>query len=207
MEIVWVQWWNLQWISSSGQVVVGGCEFGSGNGGNCHSDIFTSIELFPRPPSNDCHIPNKPEAQLRRERHSLSLMQGGVLVICGGYDHRDPFDNCISWNTGNSSWAEILKWGIGARSLIMPIRIIWTTNSIQSPTSIINDNPRWWRFSHIAWTPSALPEGIIVVGGSTTLSYDSAEILPGKTMFRFCVTIEFYGVWHITGCKIPQMNS
>ena len=86
------------------------------------------------------------------------------------------------------------KWGIGARSLIMPIRIIWTTNSIQSPTSIINDNPRWWRFSHIAWTPSALPEGIIVVGGSTTLTYDSAEILPGKTMFRFCVTIEFYGV-------------
>ena len=92
------------------------------------------------------------------------------------------------------------KWGIGARSLIMPIRIIWTKNSIQSPTSIINDNLRWWRFSHTAWTPSALPEGIIVVGGSTTLSYDSAEILPGKTMFRFCVAIEFYGVWHITGC-------
>ena len=103
------KWWNLQWISSSGQVVVGGCEFGSGNGGNCHSEIFTSIELFPRPPSNDFHIPNKPEAQLRRERHSLSLMHGGVLVICGGYDDQDPFDNCISWNTGNSSWAEIFK--------------------------------------------------------------------------------------------------
>ena len=92
------------------------------------------------------------------------------------------------------------KWGIGARSLIMPIRIIWTKNSIQSPTSIINDNLRWWRFSHTAWTPSALPEGIIVVGGSTTLSYDSAEILPGEKIFRFC------GVWHITRCtrNVPR---
>ena len=97
------------------------------------------------------------------------------------------------------------KWGIGARSLIMPIRIIWTTNSIL-PTSIVNVNPRSWRFSHTAWTPSALPGGIIVLGGSTTLPYDSAEILPGKTMFRFCVTIEFYGVWHITGCtrNVPR---
>ena len=89
----------------SGQVIVGGCKSGCIFKGILNS----SIELFPRPPSNDCHIPNKPEAQLRRERHSLSLMQGGVLVICGGYDDHDPFDNCISWNTGNSSWAEIFK--------------------------------------------------------------------------------------------------
>ena len=183
---------------------MGGCEFGSGNGGNCHSEIFTSIELFPRPPSNDCHIPNKPEAQLRRERHSLSLIQGGVLVICGGYDHKDPFDNCISWNTGNSSWAEIFK--MRYRSKIINNANHNLNYKFHSITTIITDNPRWWRFSHTAWTPSALPEGIIVLGGSTTLPYDSAEILPGKTMFRFCVTIEFYGVWHITGCtrNVPR---
>ena len=87
----------------SGQVIVGGKTSGPGYRGIFNS----SIELFPRPQSKDCYIPDKPEAQLRRERHSLSLMRGGVLVICGGWDGRVPFDSCVSWVAGNSSWTHL----------------------------------------------------------------------------------------------------
>ena len=87
----------------SGQVIVGGCKSGCNYKGISNS----SIELFPRPPSKDCYIPDKPEAQLRRDRHSLSLMRGGVLVICGGWDDHVSLDSCVSWVAGNSSWTHL----------------------------------------------------------------------------------------------------
>ena len=91
----------------SGQVIVGGCKSGC----NYKGILNSSIELFPRPPSKDCYIPDivsdKPEAQLRRERHSLSLMRGGVLVICGGWDDHTSLDSCVSWVDGNSSWTHL----------------------------------------------------------------------------------------------------
>ena len=86
--------------SASGQVIVGG---------RSHHDteIFSSIELFPRPPSKACQIPNNPTSQLKRESHSLSLILGGVFVICGGSDGSNDLDSCISWSAGKASWTQM----------------------------------------------------------------------------------------------------
>ena len=71
------------------------------------TEIFSSIELFPRPPSKACQIPNNPPAQLKRESHSLSLILGGVFVICGGSDGSNDLDSCISWSAGDASWTHL----------------------------------------------------------------------------------------------------
>ena len=86
--------------SASGQVIVGG---------RSHHDteIFSSIELFPRPPSKACQIPNNPTAQLKREGHSLSLVLGDMFVICGGSDGSNDLDSCISWSAGKASWTHL----------------------------------------------------------------------------------------------------
>ena len=73
------------------QVVVGGHD------GNTR---LSSIELFPRPVSDTCFIPELPR---KRPGHSLSLLSGGRLVVCGGLG----FDSCISWVTGNTSWTHL----------------------------------------------------------------------------------------------------
>ena len=86
--------------SASGQVIVGGRS-------RHDTDIFSSIELFPRPPSETCQIPNNPPAQLKRESHSLSLILGDVFVICGGSDGSKDLDSCISWSAGKASWTQM----------------------------------------------------------------------------------------------------
>ena len=86
--------------SASGQVIVGGRS-------RHDTDIFSSIELFPRPPSETCQIPNNPPAQLKRESHSLSLILGDVFVICGGSDGSKDLDSCISWSAGKASWTHL----------------------------------------------------------------------------------------------------
>ena len=85
---------------ASGQVIVGGRS-------HHDTDIFSSIELFPRPPSETCQIPNNPPAQLKRESHSLSLILGDVFVICGGSDGSKDLDSCISWSAGKASWTHM----------------------------------------------------------------------------------------------------
>ena len=82
---------------ASGQVVVGGFD---------GSNHLSSVELFPRPPSDTCSIPDLPQG---RNSHSLSLLSGGRLVVCGGlrfngYGYSTYFDSCISWVAGNTSW-------------------------------------------------------------------------------------------------------
>ena len=69
-------------------------------GGHDGSNYLSSIELFPRPPSDTCSIPDLPQL---RSRHSLSLLSGGRLVVCGGYNG-GSLDSCISWVAGNTSW-------------------------------------------------------------------------------------------------------
>ena len=54
-----------------GQVLVGGFD----------NDILSSVELFPRPSPDACSIPDLPQA---RYGHSLSLLSGGRIVVCGG---------------------------------------------------------------------------------------------------------------------------
>ena len=73
-----------------GQVIIGGWD-DTGN--------LESVEVFPRPPSDACFIPNLPQA---RKGHSLSLLSDGSLVVCGGLDR-----SCIYWVAGNTTWTPI----------------------------------------------------------------------------------------------------
>ena len=75
--------------------------------GGYGSSQLTSVELFPRPLSDTCFIPDLPQG---REYHSLSLLSGGRLVVCGGeyYDGSWIYiDSCISWVAGNTSWTPL----------------------------------------------------------------------------------------------------
>ena len=74
-----------------GQLIIGGWNDG----------ILSSVELFPRPPSDACSIPDLPQG---RRGHSLSLLSGGRLVVCGGHNGPSFFDSCIYWVAGNTSW-------------------------------------------------------------------------------------------------------
>ena len=70
-------------------------------GGIDDSDnILSSVELFPRPPSSGCSVPDLPRP---RSSHSLSLLSGGRLVVCGGYDG-SSLNSCISWVVDNTTW-------------------------------------------------------------------------------------------------------
>ena len=82
---------------ASGQVVVGGYNEGS---------YLSNVELFPCPPSDTCSIPDLPHP---RFSHSLSLLSGGRLVVCGGNHGSNYvyFDSCISWIAGNTSWTPL----------------------------------------------------------------------------------------------------
>ena len=65
-----------------------------------------SVEMFP--PKDACSIPPLPQ---ERHGHSLSILPGGRLVVCGGYaGYPDGyFDSCISWVAGNTSWTLLYK--------------------------------------------------------------------------------------------------
>ena len=68
-------------------------------GGWDGNNRLSSVELFP--PSDACSIPDLPQP---RSRHSLSLLSGGRLVVCGGYNGSSYLDSCNSWVAGNTSW-------------------------------------------------------------------------------------------------------
>ena len=73
-------------------------------------DVYlSSIELFPRPPSDTCSIPDLPQIRISP---SLSILSGGRLVVCGGVSdvrppYPDSFDSCISWVAGNTNWTHL----------------------------------------------------------------------------------------------------
>ena len=68
-------------------------------------NYFSSAELYPRPPSDTCTIPSLPQG---RRDHSVSLLPGGKLVVCGGFGSPGgAFDTCISWVAGNTSWTPL----------------------------------------------------------------------------------------------------
>ena len=83
---------QIQRDSAPGQLIVGGLD---------GSNRLSSVELFPRPPSSACSVPDLPQP---RRGHSLSLLSGGRLVVCGGYDG-SYLDSCISWVAGNITWS------------------------------------------------------------------------------------------------------
>ena len=79
-----------------GQLIVGGFD----------GNYLSSVELFPRPSSDACSVPDLPQGRLG---HSLSLLSGGRLVVCGGHDAFNYLDSCLSWDAGQTSWTDIFK--------------------------------------------------------------------------------------------------
>ena len=72
---------------------------------NNNGITLSSVEIFP--PSNSCTIPDLPQP---RQVHSLSLLSGGRLVVCGGSgEDGNDLDSCISWVAGNDSWTPLYK--------------------------------------------------------------------------------------------------
>ena len=93
---------NLQ--SSPGHVAVGGWD---------NIAVLTRVDIFPLPSCSVntalCSIPQLPRPRLD---HSLSLLPGGKMVVCGGRDFDYisgqfyTLDTCISWATGDSRWKD-----------------------------------------------------------------------------------------------------
>ena len=79
---------------ASGQVIVGG-----------QNDLsLSSVEIFPPPPSNTCSIPDLPEGRIK---HSLSLLSGGRLVVCGGGSiSNTATTSCIVWTAESNRWTD-----------------------------------------------------------------------------------------------------
>ena len=75
-------------IFASGQLVVGD---------------WSTVEVFPPPSSDTCSIPDLPGP---RKDHSLSLLSGGRLVVCGGWPTSEE-NSCISWTRGSTSWTHL----------------------------------------------------------------------------------------------------
>ena len=98
--------WNFILIITifQAQVVVGGYNSGNYLVGGSLAEL-SSAEIFPRPASSFCAIPDLPEP---RTWHTMSLLSGGRLVVCGG-DHPGggDYDSCISWVSGNRSWTHL----------------------------------------------------------------------------------------------------
>jgi len=101
----------------SGQLVVGGYD---------GSDQLSSVEIFPPPSSDTCSIPDLPGP---RNGHSLSLLSGGRLVVCGGSPSSKE-KSCITWTRGSTSWAHLYNTSTARRW-----HVAWVPTSL--PNSIV----------------------------------------------------------------------
>ena len=65
---------------------------------------MSSVELFPRVDS--CSIPDLPQG---RGSHTISLLSGGKLVVCGGRNdaRTDVGHSCIAWVEGDITWTHM----------------------------------------------------------------------------------------------------
>jgi len=146
-------------------------------GGSGETSQLSSAEIFPPPTSDACTIPDLPEP---RWGHTLSLLSGGRLVVCGGAagiegGGRIDYDSCLTWSEGSTSWTPLFTM-------------------------------RFKRYWHMAWTPPSSPDSIVVMGGMRTNqthpnqpgpSINEAEVLPGGATFE----LRHGGAF---GCAIPD---
>ena len=130
-----------------------------------------SVEVFPPPSADTCSPPDLPEG---REGHSISLLSGVKLVVCGG----SPFsvsNSCIMWISGTISWTHMHSM----------------RSSYYILTLIRNSFNRKSRASHVAWTPPSPSDSIVLLGGQERAAHLTAEIVPGfekRSSFRFFLT-------------------
>ena len=71
-------------------------------GGWNSSGRLSSVEIFP-PPNDTCSVPSLPGP---RSHHSLSLLSGGRLAVCGG-EPSSAEKSCIVWMRGSTSWTHL----------------------------------------------------------------------------------------------------
>ena len=128
--------------------------------GGYDGNYLSSVELFP--PSDSCSIPDLPQT---RRHHSLSLLSGGRLVVCGGWDG-NYLDSCISWVAGNTSWTHFHTMRC------LPI-------ILHNHSSLKKHNHSVARSGHTAWTPPSLPDSIVLLGGLSSAARLTAETVPG----------------------------
>ena len=119
---------------------------------------LASVEIFPPPSSNDCSIPDLPGT---RHRHSVSLLSGGRLVVCGG-----TTNDCISWVTGNTTW-----------TIFGTIRSQSIRKSRFNVFLLLHS---YTRYNHVAWAPPELPDSVVLLGATANPTYYTAEIVPGR---------------------------
>ena len=130
-----------------------------GRHGEGYSGYTASVEVFP-PAQDTCFIPDLPGP---RYDHSLSLLSGGSLVVCGGQTANGWVNSCISWIAGNTSWTPF-----HTMRCLIPIML---NNHFH--------NHRMGRHYHTAWTPPSLPNSIVLLGGNSNSAKLTAEIVPG----------------------------
>jgi len=125
------------------QLVVGGYD----------GSQLSSVEIFPPPSTDTFSIPDLPGP---RNSHSISLLPGGRLAVCGGLltsGAPSPEEKtCIAWTEGSTSWTHL-----------------HTTSTARS--------------LHTAWTPPSLPNSIVLLGGDADATKPTAEIVPGGGTF------------------------
>ena len=83
---------------TSGQVIVGGRIGFKG------FNVLSSTEIFPSPHFNACSVPDMPSG---RAHHTLSLLSGGRLVVCGGEGDPEVAKSCIFWTYGSTNWTHL----------------------------------------------------------------------------------------------------
>ena len=63
---------------------------------------LSSVEIFPAPSSDTCSIPDLPRP---RDYHTISLLSGERLVVCGGRPSSER--SCIVWTRGSTTWTHL----------------------------------------------------------------------------------------------------
>ena len=133
---------DLWSVFASGQVVVGGDD----------GYYLSSVEIFPPLSSNSCFIPDLPQPRIQ---HSLSLLSGGRLVVCGGLDlsPQGVSRTCIVWAPGSTSWTHL--------HTIRSYNWIFHTDDKLNSTAD-GGIPTWRGSHHLSPTPSCCLAAIII---------------------------------------------
>ena len=158
--------------------------------GGWNGHRLSSTELFPS--SGACDIPDLPQP---RAGHTLSILSEGRLVVCGGKNdttNQPTSDECISWVAGNTSWTLLYKMRCH------PITFVFIFNYSVA------------RASHTAWTPSSLPNSIVLMGGHTIptqLTTERLPLVPGEQILMASTSSQVTAASHLNKVDTEHVGS